>query len=310
MKPMVSVVMPAYNGERFIARAIQSIIDQTYGNWELVIVDDCGNDQTMDIVKSFHDDRIRVLYNKKNEGIAYSRNKAIENSKGKYIAILDDDDIALPDRLDIQVDYLESHPEIGVVGGRAYWIDENDQIIRSTMATLTNPYYIKAVYLFSGVYINCTCTFRKSIFSEYHIRYQSNMLGMEDVLFWIECSKKINMSNVEEFVSLHREHSDRESNRVDTLRRAELWAKIHDYSLQKSGYKITKEEAELIHKLDPERVNMIPQSNQKELQAYYEVLKKISTQALMMNCDNAKEVGIACRKRFSRTLEYSYLWRN
>ena len=107
-EPLVSVVMPAFNGEQFIGRAIRSILDQTYENWELVIVDDCGTDHTMDVVRSFYDDRIKVFSNEKNKGIAFSRNKAIENSHGKYIAILDDDDMALPDRLRRQVEFLEA----------------------------------------------------------------------------------------------------------------------------------------------------------------------------------------------------------
>ncbi len=308
-EPLVSVVMPAYNGEKYIGKAIQSILDQTYQDWELIIVDDCGTDKTMEIVNKYKDKRIQVIHNNKNEGIAFSRNKAIENSRGDYIAILDDDDIALPNRLKIQVDYLDTHPEISVVGGRSYWIDDNDQIIKSTTATLTNPLYIAAIYLFSGVYINCTCMFRKELFTENKIRYQHNMLGMEDVLFWIECSKVAKLSNVEEFVSLHRDHPDRESNRVKTDERANLWAKIHDYSLKRSGLILEHDELEIIHRLDPELVLMIPESNREEIEAYYHILHKIANQAEQIGLENAKEIRIACKKRFSRALEYSYLWR-
>ncbi len=310
--PLVSVIMPAYNGEKYIGKAIESILNQTYRNWELVIVDDCGCDQTMEIVHGFQDDRISIIHNEKNEGIAYSRNKAIASSKGKYIAILDDDDVALPERLSLQVRFLEDNPEISVVGGRSYWIDEEDRIIRSVSEALTNPRYIAAVYLFSGCYINCTCTFRRELYDIYNIRYQNNMLGMEDVLFWIECSKVAKMSNVEEFVSLHRDHFDRESNKATVdggIKRANKWAEIHDYSLQKSGFRLTEEELAVLHRLDPEKVSMIPESNQKEIEAYYFVLKKIANQAEELGLENAKEIKIACRKRLSRTLEYSYLWR-
>ena len=310
--PLVSFVMPAYNGELFIEKAIKSIQGQTYTNWELVIVDDCGMDHTMDIVHNICDDRIRILKNERNMGIAFSRNKAIENSKGKYIAILDDDDMALPDRIKLQVDYLESHSEIAVVGGRSYWIDENDIIIRSIPSTLTNPQYISAIYLFSGCYINCTCTFRKSLFDDYNIRYQENMLGMEDVLFWVECSKVALMSNVEEFVSLHREHSNRESKKVKTdggKARAKKWAEIHDYSLKRSGFVLEKEELTVIHHFDPELVCEIPAGSREELEEYYRVLRKISAQAEQMDLPNKEEIRIACRKRFSRALEYSYLWK-
>ncbi len=309
--PLVSIVMPAYNGERFIGKAIQSVLNQSYENWELVIVDDCGTDHTIEIARSFQDSRIKILSNVKNEGIAYSRNKAIENSHGEYIAILDDDDMALPDRLKLQVAFLEDHPNISVVGGRSYWIDEEDRILRSTGAALTNPNYIAAQYLLTGCYINCTCTFRKELFTVHHIRYQDNMLGMEDVLFWIECSKVAKMSSVEEFVSLHRDHPNRESKNVlndGGVMREQLWSEIHDYSLQRSGFELSDEEKFILHKYNPEKVAMIPRGSEIELGQFYAVLKRIKEQAYAMNLDNAEEVGITCRKRFSRALEYSYLW--
>ena len=89
--PMVSVIMPVYNGEKYIRKALESILNQTFQDFELIIIDDCGNDSSMIIVNEYKDSRIRVFHNNVNKGIAFSRNRAIQESKGKYIAIMDDD---------------------------------------------------------------------------------------------------------------------------------------------------------------------------------------------------------------------------
>ena len=92
--PVVSVIMPAYNGGKYIAEAIESIINQTYQAWELIIIEDCSQDNTLEIIKRYlYDPRIKLYQNDRNIGIAGSRNKAIQMSSGEYIAVQDDDDI-------------------------------------------------------------------------------------------------------------------------------------------------------------------------------------------------------------------------
>jgi len=126
-EPLVSVNMVVFNGERFIGEAIQSILDQTYTHFELVIMDDGSTDNTNIIVNSFSDPRIQFITSEKNNGIVHARNTALDISKGDYIAILDADDISLPARLEVEVSFLESNPEFGLVGGRAELIDENGE---------------------------------------------------------------------------------------------------------------------------------------------------------------------------------------
>ena len=86
---LVSIIMPSWNTERFIAETIQSVLDQTYTNWELIIVDDCSSDNTDEVVASFKDERIKYLHNEKNSGAALTRNKALREAKGEWIAFLD-----------------------------------------------------------------------------------------------------------------------------------------------------------------------------------------------------------------------------
>lgn len=107
MKELVSVIMPTYNCGRFIQESINSVLAQTYNNWELLIVDDCSTDDTESIVRGYKDKRIRYWRNAQNEGAALTRNKALREAKGKYIAFLDADDLWLPEKLEKQIAFME-----------------------------------------------------------------------------------------------------------------------------------------------------------------------------------------------------------
>ena len=111
-KPLVSIITPAYNAGSFIGETIESVLRQTYEHWEMIIVDDGSMDNTAEVVKSFSDPRVHYLH-QKNAGQSSARNLAIEAAKGKYIALLDHDDIFYPDKLTKQVAYMEAHPDCG-----------------------------------------------------------------------------------------------------------------------------------------------------------------------------------------------------
>ena len=116
--PLVSVVMPVYNGEPFLAIAIESILTQTFSDFELIIVDDGSQDASGEIIRDFaqRDDRIRFFQHERNMGESVARNRGIAASRGAFIAGMDADDISLPERLQMQADFLQSHPDIGGVG--------------------------------------------------------------------------------------------------------------------------------------------------------------------------------------------------
>lgn len=103
---LVSIIMPSWNTDRFISETIQSVIDQTYTNWELLIVDDCSTDNTDEAVASFKDDRIKYFHNEKNSGAALTRNKAMREAQGEWIAFLDSDDLWMPEKLEKQIAFM------------------------------------------------------------------------------------------------------------------------------------------------------------------------------------------------------------
>lgn len=106
---LVSIVMPNYNCAKFIKETIQSVIEQTYSNWEILFVDDCSTDDSIAVAESFCDSRIRIFKNEKNSGAAVSRNKALREAKGRWIAFLDSDDIWVKDKLEKQILFMEEN---------------------------------------------------------------------------------------------------------------------------------------------------------------------------------------------------------
>lgn len=142
----VSVIMAAYNAEKYIKYAIDSVINQTYNNWELIICDDCSTDNTNEIVKEYSliDSRIKLIRNDTNSRQSKSRNNAFEKSNGQYIIVLDADDSMQEDKIKKQVLFLENNPQYSFVGTNAYIIDDNNKIT-GTIVKLSNPKESKVI---------------------------------------------------------------------------------------------------------------------------------------------------------------------
>ncbi len=126
--PLVSVIMPTYNVEKYVEEAVNSILDQTFSDFEFIIVDDGSTDRTTEILRSYTDPRIQLLSNEKNEGNYPARNRGCRLARGKYLAVMDGDDVAMPERLKRQVKFMEENPDL-LACGTAYRIIDKNQII-------------------------------------------------------------------------------------------------------------------------------------------------------------------------------------
>jgi glycosyltransferase involved in cell wall biosynthesis len=129
--PLVSVLMPAFNAERHIAQAIESILEQTYPHFELLILNDGSTDQTQQVIEQFDDGRIIKIHLTENRGLVHARNQLVAAAQGEYIAFLDADDIAFPSRLQLQIDFLESH-KADICGGAHYSLYESSGRMKSS----------------------------------------------------------------------------------------------------------------------------------------------------------------------------------
>lgn len=159
--PKISVVMPVLNGEKYIKQSIESILVQTFKDFEFIIINDASEDNTEKIILSFNDDRIRYYKNEENIGIPRSLNKGIQLVKGKYIARMDADDISLPNRFEEQFNYLENNYDIALVGSWVEFIDENGN--KKNIWKVPSDFLLIKFFLLSG---NClahsSIFFRKS----------------------------------------------------------------------------------------------------------------------------------------------------
>lgn len=140
---LVSIIMPNYNGARFLKETIDSVISQTYSNWELLFVDDCSTDNSLEVVKQFSDSRIRVLQNQVNSGAAISRNNAIEVANGRWIAFLDSDDLWVPEKLEKQLAFMVERNSVFSCSSYEV-VNENSEII-SYFDTKKDEYFYKDI---------------------------------------------------------------------------------------------------------------------------------------------------------------------
>lgn len=127
MKPTVSVIIPTYNCQQYIEKALESVINQTYSNWEIIIIDDGSTDQTKDIIKPYLNEKIKYIY-QTNQGVSTARNHGLKIAQGKLISFLDADDFFLPNKLADQVPLFDNNPNLGIVNSGWYYVDEEGEI--------------------------------------------------------------------------------------------------------------------------------------------------------------------------------------
>lgn len=187
-KPTVSVVMPVYNRADLLPRAIDSILNQTYKDFEFIIIDDASTDASASIAQQYaqKDKRIKLFVNDANKGIAFSRNKGMEKAKGKYIAIMDSDDQALPFRLEKSIRILEENPNFDALSGTTINIEEKlsaQEILKWRAYTpIKNNFTIS--FIFNNSFANASAIFKQNFVKEHLIRYNESYISAEDYDFW------------------------------------------------------------------------------------------------------------------------------
>lgn len=207
IQPKVSVIIPTYNRGKFIGAAIQSVLNQTFQDFEVVVVDDGSTDQTGDVVKAFASGKVKYVY-QPNRGRSNARNHALGLAKGRYIAFLDSDDLYLPDKLALQVDYMDSHPEIGMIYTSAYCIDENGARMKDEYEATVSGWVYEHIAFFVPVTITLpTAMVRKEVFDKVG-GFDEAMERFEDTDMWRRISKHYQINALHERTCLLRTHTD------------------------------------------------------------------------------------------------------
>ncbi|MEO8445840.1 MAG: glycosyltransferase family 2 protein [bacterium] len=212
MSVKISVITTVLNCENYISKSIQSIIEQTNGDFEYIIVNDGSTDRTGEIIHKFAgiDKRLIVIDNKKNEGRVKSLNTALSRAKGKYIAVHDADDISLPERLEKQSEFLEKNQEYVLAGSHIKVIDEDEKIIYTPQRPVTNE-ETKFSLLFRCTFANPSIMYRRETLEKYKIRYEEDFIHAEDFRIISLIARHGKLYNLRDKLVLYRKHPSNNS---------------------------------------------------------------------------------------------------
>lgn len=187
INPLVTVLIPVYNRPDVI-NTIYSIINQTYSNIEILIIDNASTDNTVDMIKQIEDKRIRLLINEENRGQTYSLNRGLNEAKGKYIARIDSDDIALPKRIDRQVKFLEQHNDYVLVGSWVRFISDDNRVGMVVKMPTTDA-GLRLMHTVSCGMYHPSAMYRTDIIRDNKIKYDDKIKMAEDYDLWVKLMK-------------------------------------------------------------------------------------------------------------------------
>ncbi|MGY3211651.1 glycosyltransferase family 2 protein [Mucilaginibacter sp. HD30] len=210
--PLISVLMPVYNVEAFVGQAIESILKQTFTQFELLIIDDCSTDRTVDMVEKFKDERIVLIKKPQNTGLVASLNIGLERACGEFIARMDGDDISNELRLEKQLAYMQQHSDVDICGSAYRSIGSDREV------------YFPATHDEIKFYMLDFCPMghpsvfmRKSFITGHQLRYDASFTGAEDYELWTRCVWLGKMANLTDILLWYREHPHQVSKTIKPL---------------------------------------------------------------------------------------------
>lgn len=198
MVPRISVILPVYNAGPYLRAAIDSILQQTLTDFELIIINDGSTDDSQVVIDSYQDQRLRV-YKQVNQGLRQTLNTAIDYSRGTYIARMDQDDLCFPTRLEAQSDFLDNHPDHVLVGTTYAYIDTTDRVF-GIFPALTEDEDIRNELLTKSSFGHGSVMFRAKALQDQHIRYSLEAVHMEDYDMWLRLRSVGKMANLPELL--------------------------------------------------------------------------------------------------------------
>lgn len=204
--PKVTVFIPAYNREKYIGDAIESVLAQTFTNFEILLIDDGSTDGTLGIMRSYSDPRLRIITNEQNLGIPRTRNKGIENARGEYTAMLDSDDRAYPSRLEKQVAFLDRNLDFAQVGSWCRMMDEQGRALNKTKRQPILPDDVDVQLLFRCSLSNRSIMGRTTLLREFG--YRNDFPRCQDYDLHVKLAKKYKLGNLPECLVYGRIHAE------------------------------------------------------------------------------------------------------
>ena len=194
--------MPAYNSEQTITKAIKSLVNQSFKNWKLILVDDCSNDKTYKIMKNFENKKIKVIKNKKRLGLTKSLNKVIFKLNCEYVARMDADDECLYKRIEKQINFLDKNPKVSMLGTNVNYFNINNKFLFKSNFPLRDS-QIKEKIIEKNIFIHSTVVFRFSFFKKLG-GYNKFFFNAQDYDLWLRGRKKFIYANLKEKLLNHK----------------------------------------------------------------------------------------------------------
>lgn len=203
--PKVSVIIPVYNREKYVGEAISSILAQSFANFELLLIDDGSTDNSVEIMRSYTDPRVRLVRHEQNLGIPKTRNKGLQLARGDYIAILDSDDIAVSDRLAKQVAFLDRYKDYALVGSWASVIDEEGRLLKKGKRRFVSSGEVKSHLLFRCWLHHSSVMARTAILQTYG--YREQYVVCSDFDLFVRLAREHKLGHLPEPLVRHRTHA-------------------------------------------------------------------------------------------------------
>ena len=215
--PLVSVLMSVHNDARFVAEAVQSVLGQTFTDLELIAVDDASTDATPEVLGRVEDERLRVLRNDERSGLAASLNRGMDASEAPYLARLDSDDVARPDRLERQLARIRADPRVAVVGSAVRDVDEHG-VAGAVHRSPNGPRGVRWLSLFSSPFFHPSVLVDRERLGD--LRYDTSYLESEDYDLWTRLLREAEGANLDEPLVLKRVHAAQASQRRGDLQQS------------------------------------------------------------------------------------------
>ena len=236
----ISVVMSAYNAEKFIKEAIDSILSQTFPDFEFIIINDTSTDSTGSIIESYRDPRILLINNEKNMGLTKSLNIGLNKARGTYIVRMDADDISFPQRFQKQFDFMEQNPDVDVCGSWYEFFGGKTGIVKHPLSSEK----IKATLFFYNCIAHPTVMIRKESFEKYNIRYDEEFFYAQDYELWCREIDRLNFANIPEVLLKYRV-TDKQTSTDNLYEQIQNTDKVLIRNLEKKGLFLTEREKQL-----------------------------------------------------------------
>ncbi len=339
VKPLISVLMPVYNCSKYIYNSTISILNQTFSDFELIIIDDCSTDNTVDILKKFNDERIVLIVKQKNTGITNSLNYALDIAKGKYLARMDGDDISNIDRLEKQYKFMEGHPDVVLCGGGYEVIKSNYEhaqqgdifVQKAPAATLDvltrswirifwgkgniriktfKPYLLHGELLFDLAthcsFAHPTVMIKSEVLKINKVKYNPKFEFAEDYEMWTKLSEYGKLANIPDILIKYRRHEYQTTN-TRSFEQKEISKEIALNHIKKLSKQNIYSEYYINHKLDALSDYKKYKSVECDIQKYFEDNKIVLNPKIVFKRERRYCIESLKKDKFSAVLFFKKL---